>query len=219
MLEAVTALAALPMNARASIDGELHLDTTETGRAVLQASLAMTDDQCATAALKGLQAFEPEAFRSLCERGTVSQLIERGFSSQNDPLAVECLLLSVLFVGPDGTASSVEAYWRRHETNVGPLTLRALLKLSGSAVLRACSVAYARLGACERLDVLSYCASLEKTDADAADGACSAILIGDDAEPDPTPSADCTLLSLCAKRPPSQRDRACSVLCLSLIHI
>ena len=61
--------------------------------------------------------------------------------------------------------------------------------------------------------MLSYCASLEKTDADAADAACSAILIGDDAEPDPTPSADCTLLSLCAKRPPSQRDRACSVLC------
>ena len=84
---------------------------------------------------------------------------ERGFASQNDPLAVECLLLSVLFVGPDGTASSVETYWRRHETNVGPLALRALLKLSGSAVLRACSVAYARLGACERLDVLSYCAS------------------------------------------------------------
>ena len=92
MLEAVTALAALPMNTRQSVDGELHLDTTETGRAVLQASLAMTDDQCATAALKGLQAFEPEALRSLCERGTVAQLIERGFSSQNDPRAVECLL-------------------------------------------------------------------------------------------------------------------------------
>ena len=151
---------------------------------------------------KGLQAFEPEALRSLCERSTVAQLVERGFASQNDPLAVECLLLSVLFVGPDGTASTVETYWRRHETNVGPLALRALLKLSGSAVLRACAVAYARLGACERLDVLSYCASLEKTDADAADAACSAILIGDDAEPDPTPSADCTLLSLCAKRPP-----------------
>ena len=44
---------------------------------------------------------------------------------QNDPLAVECLLLSVLFVGPDGTASSVEAFWRRSTETVGPLALRA----------------------------------------------------------------------------------------------
>ena len=115
MLEAVTALAALPMNARASVDGD-QTDTTETGRAVLQASIAMTDDQCATAALKGLQAFEPEALRSLCERGTVAQLVERGFASQNDPLAVECLLLSVLFVGPTAR--------RRASKHIGGATRR-----------------------------------------------------------------------------------------------
>ena len=151
MLEAVTALAALPINARASIDGELHLDTTETGRAVLQASLAMTDDQCATAALKGLQAFEPEALRSLCSAAPWPNLWRGASPRKTTRWPSSASLLSVLFVGPDGTASTVETYWRRHETNVGPLALRALLKLSGSAVLRACSVAYARLGACERL--------------------------------------------------------------------
>jgi len=213
-LRAITALSALPASGT-SVDGELDLDGAEGQRAVLRASLALADDACACAALSSFSAFEPEALQRLAERGTIDAFIERGFGSASDALAVECLALSVLVKGADGAAAAVEAYWRRHPHAPGPLTLDAFLELSGSAVLRACAVAFARFEGKARGAFFAYCAALDAADAAAADAACAAVL-GEDASGacDASPSAGATLLSLCSKRPPTPRDRAVCALCL-----